>query len=101
MTYDNELTLIHHTYTKDEIGNQIAEEHRTVILCGVKSVHNNEFYKAAQIGLKPNIVFIVHAYEYSGQTAVTFEGKRYEIIRTYQKDIEEMELVAQEKVGAR
>jgi SPP1 family predicted phage head-tail adaptor len=99
MTYDYELTLIGETYTEDEIGNQIPVETETVILCGLKSVSRNEFYNAAVNDLKPERVFVIHPYEYDNQKKVEFEGERYKVIRTYQKDTEEMELIV-EKVGA-
>jgi SPP1 family predicted phage head-tail adaptor len=99
MTYDHELTLISEIYTEDEIGNQIPVETETVILCGLKSVSRNEFYNAAVNDLKPEQVFVIHPYEYSGEKKVEFEDERYKVIRTYQKDIEEMELIV-EKVGA-
>jgi SPP1 family predicted phage head-tail adaptor len=99
MTYDYELTLIGETYTEDEIGNQIPVETETVILCGLKSVSRSEFYNAAVSDLKPERVFMIHPYEYNGEKKVEFEGERYRVIRTYQKDTEEMELIV-EKVGA-
>lgn len=103
MTYDHELTLISQTIPKDgngnpltdDIGNPIVEENKTKILCGLKSVGRNEFYNAAVTGLKPNIVFVVHKYEYSGQQLVEFEGIRYRVIRTYAQGFEEMELTCE------
>lgn len=99
MTYDNELTLISQTCTEDEIGNQIPVETETVILCAVKSVARNEFYNAAAAGLKPVLVFIVHGYEYAGQTLVKFNGIRYKVIRTYTTDFEELELTCERVIG--
>lgn len=99
MTYDHELTLIGQTYTEDEIGNQIPVETETTILCGLKSVTRLEFYNAAANGLKPEIVFVVHGYEYNGEKEITFEGNRYKVIRTYSEDFEELELTC-ERVAA-
>ncbi|MFZ5645812.1 MAG: phage head closure protein [Bacillota bacterium] len=100
MTYDNELTLIGQaTVADDEIGNQIPAETQTVILCGLKSVSRLEFYNAALNDLRPERVFVVHAYEYNGEKTVEFEGERYRVIRTYGQGIEEVELTC-EKVAA-
>ena len=99
MTYDHELTLISQTITEDEIGNQIPVETETVVLCGLKSVGRNEFYSAAVTGLKPELVFVIHGYEYNGEQVVKFEGNRYRVIRTYLTDFEEVELTC-ERVGA-
>lgn len=100
MTYDHELILISQSYVDDEIGNQIpGDEIETSILCGVRSVSRTEFYNAALTGLNPEIVFVVHAYEYNDGRKVKFNGELYRVIRTYQKDFEEMELVC-ERVAA-
>lgn len=99
MTYDHELTLISQTITEDDIGNQIPVETETIILCGLKSLVRSEFYSAATTGLKPEIVFVVHGYEYNGQQIVKFEGVRYRVIRTYATDFEEVELTC-ERVAA-
>lgn len=99
MTYDHELTLIGQTYTEDEIGNQIPVETETTILCGLKSVTRSEFYNAAANGLKPELIFVVHGYEYNGEKEITFEGNRYKVIRTYSDNFEELELTC-ERVAA-
>lgn len=99
MTYDHELTLISQTVKEDEIGNQIPVESCKTVLCSVKSVGRTEFYSAAVAGLRPELVFVIHGYEYNGEQAVEFDGVRYRVIRTYQVDFEEMELVC-ERVAA-
>lgn len=98
MTYDYELTLITQTYTTDEIGNQVPTEVESVILCSKKSVARSEFYNAAVKGLRPEIVFVAHPYEYDGQTKVKFEGVKYNVIRTYETSSEDIELTC-EKVA--
>lgn len=99
MTYDNELVLIAQEFTEDEIGNQVQIETRRTVLCNVKSVGRNEFYSAATSGLKPSIVFVIHGYEYNGEQKVEFEGVKYNVIRTYSTDFEEIELTC-ERVAA-
>lgn len=107
MTYDHELTLIRREYPLDEYGlpqtdedgNQIVTEIETVILCGLKSVGRTEFYNAAATGLKPELVFIVHGYEYSGESAIEFAGNRYRVIRTYAPGFEEMELTCEKVIA--
>lgn len=107
MTYDNELTLIRQEYPLDEYGhpqtnengNQVVTEVETVVLCGLKSIGRSEFYNAAATGLKPELVFIVHGYEYSGEAVVEFENQRYRVIRTYAPDFEEMELTCEKVIA--
>jgi hypothetical protein len=99
MAYDHELALISQTWDEDDIGNQVSTESETVILCGLKSVGRSEFYNAAVSGLRPELVFIVHGYEYSGQKVVEFEGVRYNVIRTYAVSFEEMEITVERVAG--
>lgn len=98
-TYDHELVLIGETIVEDEIGNQKPVETRTAILCSVKSAGRSDFYSGAAAGLRPDIVFTIHAYEYSGERHVEYEGVRYRVIRTYQTGIEEIELTAERVIG--
>ena len=95
MTYDHELVLIGQDYVQDEIGNWKKVPVRKIVLCGIKSVTRNEFYSAAQAGLRPSIVFVVHSYEYNGETEVEFESAKYKVIRTYAASFEEMELTCE------
>lgn len=99
MTYDHELILIGQIYEEDEWGNQVPVEARKPVLCNVKSIGRNEFYAAAQTGLKPEITFVIHGYEYNEEKEVEFEGEKYKVIRTYMKDFEEMELTCEKVAG--
>jgi SPP1 family predicted phage head-tail adaptor len=95
----HELTLIKQSYTEDELGNQISVEVKSSVFCDVKSVGRTEFYSAATTGLKPEIIFVIHTYEYDGETVVEFEGKKYSVIRTYSASTERMELTCEKVLG--
>lgn len=82
--YNHELTLISYEVGEDEIGNEIKAEVKEKILCKISSIGSNEFYNAAVAGLKPELKFIVHAFEYKGQTEVEFEKNKYKVIRSFQ-----------------
>lgn len=100
MTYDYELMLISSLTTgKDENSDPITIPIGTTILCGLNSVGRGEFYAAAAVQLRPELVFTIHAYEYSGQQLVEFEGVRYKVLRTYSTGFEELELTCQREVG--
>lgn len=101
MMYDHELILLGEVFTQDEWGNQVSVPQRTSVLCKVKSVGRQEFYAAAQTGLKPTLVFEVHAYEYNDERKVEFEDKEYNVVRTYRASFEEMELVCEGVIANR
>lgn len=106
-TYDHELVLISRYQPRDEAGrpqvdqwlNPLYVEERRTVLCKLKAVTRAEYYSAAAAGMRPSLVFVVHAYEYNGETLVEFEGKRYNVVRTYKTDFEEIELVVERVVG--
>ena len=99
LTYDYELVLIQKSTGYDDIGNPTIVENLVPILCGKKSIGRTEFYDAAANDLKPTIIFQVHGYEYSGETEVEFDGKRYTVMKTYEVDFETLELTCEVKIG--
>lgn len=100
MTYDHELTLINYeTWMTNAIGHQVPVISKTKVLCALKSIGQNEFYKAATAGLRPEKTFIVKLYEYSGQENVIFEDTRYKVLRTYATGTEEIELICESLIG--
>ena len=104
MTYDNELTLIQQTTTYDDIGNPIESDNKINVLCGIKSIGRTEFYNAAANGLKPSYIFVVHPYEYNGETYVEFSEdekpkQKYKVIKTYKPNFEDLELTCEKVIG--
>jgi SPP1 family predicted phage head-tail adaptor len=65
------------------------------IFANKKSVRQSEFYQAAAVGLKPEITFEIHPYEYNGECMLEYNGKTYNVIRTYEVTGEVMELICQ------
>ena len=95
MSYDNEVTLLSYTYEPDAIGQHRPnlEPVRTTILCRERSVRASEFYAAGQAGLRPEVVLVVHRFEYDGQSEVEYQGRKLQVLRTYATGTEEIELV--------
>lgn len=63
-----------------------------------KAVRQTEFYAAANVGLRPEVVFEVYAHEYDGHEMLKYEDVEYAIMRTYENgDI--IELVCTANVG--
>ncbi|NOJ73888.1 phage head closure protein [Paenibacillus alvei] len=69
-----------------------TETSRSIVLANKLSVQRAEFYAAAQNSMKVDQVFEVHAFEYNGEKLLEHDGKRYEIVRTYQAEPEYIEL---------
>lgn len=61
-----------------------AMEYREVY-ANKKSVRQSEFYQAANVGLKPELLFEVNSFEFDNDERVRYNNKVYSIIRTYDK----------------
>lgn len=82
--YNHELTLVGYRIDKDEIGNEIKNPVKTIVLCKTRSIGHSEFYNAKVSDLKPEIKFIIHKFEYSGEKEVIFGDINYKVMRTYE-----------------
>lgn len=63
-----------------------------MVFADKQSVRQNEYYEAKQIGLKPELMFVVRSSEFSNEERIKYNLKEYEILRTYDKG-ETIELV--------
>ena len=75
--------LIAFDITYDELRQAVKTEIKTSVMVEVKSVTRAEWDAAGRHGHKPQIVLITPRFNYSEETAVDFEGKRYEVYRTF------------------
>lgn len=59
-------------------------ETERMVYCKVRSVGYTEYYKALANGIEPSFVFsLADAAEYQGEKVAIYQGRRYEIIRSY------------------
>lgn len=85
------LTLINVSFTTDEIGNDKESIVEADVFCEVTSAGRAEFFSAAQAGLRPEYKFKIWAFDYDGQTKVRYDGREYDIYRTFKShDIVEL-----------
>lgn len=70
----------------------------TEVFANKKSIRRSEFYSAANVGLKPELMFEIRSIEFDGHEMVQFDGKVYTIVRTYDKG-EVIELTVTSQVG--
>jgi SPP1 family predicted phage head-tail adaptor len=56
------------------------------VFARIDSVRQSEFYQAATVGLKPELIIQTPALNYNDEEKVRYNGKLYEIIRIYKKD---------------
>ena len=86
MIREGVITLIAESDKAHGVHEKSTETGREVF-CQIKSVGRSEFYSAMNVGVKPELVFKLYVREeYEDERLASFEGKRYEIIRTYDTD---------------
>lgn len=81
------------TYTVNEYGDMVETATNQTVFANKKSIRQSEFYQAHATGLKPELMFEVRAVDYAGQPQLVHDGKTYNVIRTFTKNDEIMELV--------
>ena len=64
--YESVATLRKVTYTQDAALNQVAVYEDRQVFVKPRSVYSNDFYQAAQSGLKPSVVLVLFAGDYDG-----------------------------------
>lgn len=80
-----EITLCRRSKTHDSIGQEIISTTVTqTIQCTVRSITRSEMITARQIGYDPEIEADVFSASYNGEPFAQYNGKLYEIYRTYQ-----------------
>lgn len=63
-----------------------------VVWADKRSVKRQEFYSALAAGRSADVVFGVHADDYSDQTIVLYNNLTYKVMRSYQTSPDEIEL---------
>jgi SPP1 family predicted phage head-tail adaptor len=97
MLFRDVVDLVSVTEGKDADGFPTdVETVRSNIFANKKSVRSSEFYQASQQGIRLSLMFEIRSIEYRDETELRFEGKDFEIIRTYDRG-EIIELVCQSK----
>ena len=108
---DSIITLIQEIVIGyDKNGNELYDRAERELFCRVYGVNRTEFYQAAAVGLKPELIIrLSDSKDYHGEKLARFDGELYSIIRTVRDlasfrgggdmALGEMELVLTRKIG--
>lgn len=96
MKQDVQLTLIDATYAIT-CGYEQATTTTSDVYGVKRSVQRNDFYLASQAGYRADAIFDMWSFEYGGQEMLKAEDITYDIIRTYQKTPDIIELTCQRR----
>jgi len=96
MLFREIITLINIVDSTNDMGDSIkVQKKRENIFADKKSIKQSEFYQASAVGLKPELTFIIRTIDYENEPMLEYNSKIYNIIRTYEKEDEFIELICQ------
>lgn len=82
--YNDVIQLRSYTETTDVYGVTTRTTNDRTVFAQTKSIGQSEFYQAQADGLKPELKFILaDYYDYQNEKEVVYEGKVYNVLRTY------------------
>lgn len=89
------------TATYDTYGNEELTYQETTVFVRSRSVYQQEFYNAAQLGLHPSIVLILsNRADYNGEKLVEYHDVLYDVVRAdWRNGRDALELTLAERVG--
>lgn len=93
------IELVTFSENQDKKGELIRTENLNEIFAERKSIKRVEFYQANANGFKPVFAFEINSFEYNDEFFIKYNGKPYKVIRTYQTDIDKVELVVEGAVN--
>ncbi len=103
MNFDTVIELISKTDTEatsDIYGNPVYTPKKRKVYAEKKAVRQSEFFQAAAVGFKPEIVLEVNSFEYRNEEECYLEGQLFRIYRAYPvKRTERTELYLTALVG--
>ena len=99
MRRDVPIVLIKEAYTQDALGVPVVSESSVELVAKITSVSAAEWFEGGRAGLNPEFRAEIYAAEYEGQKILEKDGVRYAIYRTYQKNIDRIELYCELKKG--
>lgn len=96
-----DFCLVGEATAKDDTGQTIKtnEPTSTNLVGELKSVYQNEFYKAEQAGIRPQGVIEMSSFDYCGQSRLSIGSADYVIYRTYNVGTDRIELYFGDRVG--
>ena len=101
MGRDISFILLTPVKEKDSLGQMVPSGDPIKRKCigSLKSVSQNEFFKASQEGLEPEGMIEMNPIEYRGEALILIGGQEYTIYRTYERDTDKIEVYFGKRVG--
>ena len=95
MLFSKLINLISVSTSVNSLGDSVETPTSRQVMADEMAIGQTEFYQAAATGLRPEIKFLVWEVDYSNEPKLEYNSKTYNIIRTYKRPDERIELTAQ------
>ncbi|PEN09672.1 phage head closure protein [Bacillus pseudomycoides] len=100
ISLDDVCFLISVENEKDDLGQVIStNETERQIFCSKLSISRQEFLAGGQLGLKPQIIFVVDSDEYDDETSLKYENQKYTVYRIFPRFDGYTEVYCEVKAG--
>lgn len=85
--------------TLDDLGQMVETETKVKVQALEKPISSSEFFKAHQEDIQATLLLEISRFKYNGENEVEYNGKTYEVYRTYPLGISKIELYLSERKG--
>ena len=99
MRWGDVINLITIINTENNMGDTTESYTSRQVFCNKKSIRQSEFWQAQASGLKPELMFEIREIDYADEKKLSYNSIDYNIIRTYSKNGEILELVCNRLIG--
>lgn len=83
------------TSGRDSEGYPITESTRKEVICEAVGTNRNEFYLANRSGKQISLTLHISAWEYERESLLEYDGKIYNIVRTFPINSDTVELICE------
>jgi SPP1 family predicted phage head-tail adaptor len=95
MLFKDNIDLITFSETINTIGDVVKTPSYKSVYANRKSIRQSEFYQAFATGFKPELMFEIRFYDYSNESKIRWNNHTYDVLRTFTKNEEMIELICQ------
>lgn len=98
ITIDETCMLGSIVQSKNDYGDVVSTTTWNTVYCTEQSIGRSEYYQATASGVKPSIILTVRLEDYSDESLCNYKNVSYDVMKTYRKDKEYIELTLSRKV---
>ena len=93
------IKLISQEIEYDEIRQPVTTDHEREVYAQLRSITRAEWFEAGRNGMRPDMSFVMMAFDYNGETVIEWDGVRYGVYRTFRGRGDRIELYCERQGG--